>query len=64
VNARQGTSGMGFTPLMEAALNGQTAMVDLLLEHGADRTMRDDKGYTAADQARGNGHAALADRLG
>jgi uncharacterized protein len=64
VNARQGTSGLGFTPLMEAALNGQTEMVDLLLEHGADRTMREDKGHTAGDYARQNGHAALADHLG
>ena len=63
VNARQGTSGLGFTPLMEAALNGQTEMVDLLLEHGADRNMRDDKGQTAGDYARQNGHAALADHL-
>jgi len=63
VNARQGASGLGFTPLMEAALNGQTEMVDLLLEHGADRTMRDDKGHTAGDYARQNGHAALADHL-
>jgi ankyrin repeat protein len=64
VNARQGTGGLGFTPLMEAALNGQTEMVDLLLEHGADRTMRDDKEHTAGDYARQNGHAALADHLG
>jgi ankyrin repeat protein len=64
VNARQGTGGLGFTPLMEAALNGQTEMVDLLLEHGADRTMRDEKGQTAEDYARQNGHAALADHLG
>jgi len=63
VNARQGTSGLGFTPLMEAALNGQPEMVDLLLEHGADRNMRDDKGQTAGDYARQNGHAALADHL-
>ena len=64
VNARQGTSGLGFTPLMEAALNGQTEMVDLLLEHRANRTMRDEKGLTAGDYARQNGHAALADHLG
>jgi ankyrin repeat protein len=64
VNARQGTSGLGFTPLMEAALNGQTKMVDLLLEYGADRTMRDEKGQTAGDHARQNGHAGLADHLG
>jgi uncharacterized protein len=64
VNARQGTSGLGFTPLMEAALNGQTAMVDLLLEHGSDRSMRDEKGLMAGDHDRQNGHATLADHLG
>ncbi len=64
VNARQGTGGLGFTPLMEAALNAQTEMVDLLLEYGADRTMRDEKGQTAGDHARQNGHAALAIHLG
>src|SRR6266446_1904508 len=63
VNARQGTSGLGFAPLMEAALNGQAEMVDLLLEHGADLTMRDEKGHTAGDYARQNGHAALANHL-
>ena len=64
VNARQGTSGLGFTPLMEAAFNGQADMVDLLLDYGADPTMRDDEGLTAGDHARKGGHAELADRLG
>jgi ankyrin repeat protein len=63
VNARQGAGDLGFTPLMEAAFNGQTEMVDLLLERGADTTMRDDHGLTAADHARQNGHATLATRL-
>jgi uncharacterized protein len=63
VNARQGAGEAGFTPLMEAAYNGQRDMVDLLLEHGADRTLRDDKGLTAADHARHNGHASLGDHL-
>jgi uncharacterized protein len=64
VNARQGTGDLGFTPLMEAAFNGQTDMVDLLLAYGADPTLRDDHGLTAADHARRNGHPTLADRLG
>ena len=64
MNARQGTGGLGFTPPMEAAFNGQTEMLDLLLEYGADRTMRNDKGFTAADYARRNGHSSLAARLG
>jgi ankyrin repeat protein len=63
VNARQGTGEFGFTPLMEAAFNGQRAMVDLLLEHGAERTLRDDKGLTAADHARQNGYASLGHHL-
>ena len=63
VNARQGTSGLGFTPLMEASYNGQVEMVDVLLAHGADRSMRDDNGLTASDYARQNGHEALAGRL-
>ena len=50
--------------MMEAAFNGQTNMVDLLLAYGADPTLRDDKGFTAADYARQHGHVALADRLG
>ena len=64
MNARQGNATDGFTPLMEAAMNGQAEMVDLLLEHGADRTLRDDTGLTAGDHARLQGHTALADRLG
>lgn len=64
VDARQGTSGLGFTPLMEAAFNGQTELVELLLEYGADPSLRDDAGLTAGDYARQNGHHVLADRLG
>ena len=64
VNARQGQGELGFTPLMEAAFNGQRDMVEVLLAHGADPSLRDDKGATAADHARNNGHGTLADRLG
>ena len=64
VNARQGGTGGGFTPLMEAAFNGQSEMVELLVGHGADRSMKDDDGKCAADHARAQGHAALAERLG
>jgi ankyrin repeat protein len=63
VNARQGRTDGGFTPLMEAAFNGQVEMVELLLRHGADPSMKDDDGKTAADHARARGHAALAERL-
>jgi ankyrin repeat protein len=64
VNVRQGGGEGGFTPLMEAALNGQVEMVELLMQHGADPSMKDDSGNTAADHARSRGHAALAERIG
>jgi ankyrin repeat protein len=64
VNARQGRGSLGFTPLMEAAFNGQVDMVETLLTHGADPGLQDDHGQTAADHARAQGHATLAERLG
>ena len=64
VNARQGGSGSGFTPLMEAAFNGQVDMVEILLDQGADRHLRDEEGRTAADHASARGHVSLAERLG
>ncbi len=63
LDARQGSGESGFTPLMEAALNGQEEMVELLLRHGANPDLRDDKEMSAADHARANGHDALAQRL-
>jgi len=63
VNARQGDGEHGFTPLMEAAYNGQLEMVDLLVTRGADRSLRDRDGNRAADHARARSHAALAERL-
>jgi uncharacterized protein len=64
VNARQGQGDTGFTPLMEAAFNGQNEMVEVLMRQGADASMKEGDGKTAADHARAKGHAALADRLG
>ncbi|HEX9409337.1 MAG TPA: ankyrin repeat domain-containing protein [Methylomirabilota bacterium] len=64
VDARQGGGSLGFTPLMEAAFNGQADMVETLLGHGAHPGLRDEEGRTAADHARARGHAAVAERLG
>jgi uncharacterized protein len=64
VNARQGRGDFGFTPLMEAAFNGQADMVGILLDHGADPRLRDEEGLTASDHARAQGHVMLAERLG
>jgi ankyrin repeat protein len=64
VDARQGGGSLGFTPLMEAAFNGQAEMVETLLGHGAHPGLRDEESRTAADHARARGHAAVAERLG
>lgn len=53
----------GFTPLHAAARNGDEALVDLLLRHGAERALAADDGRAAADFAREAGHSALAARL-
>lgn len=53
----------GSTPLMMAARYGAEGSVDLLLLSGADRSLRNDRGLTAADFARQGGREALAVRL-
>jgi ankyrin repeat protein len=54
---------LGFTPLHEAALNGNETLVALLLDHGADPRARNDDGNDAADHAERGGHPDLAARL-
>lgn len=52
------------TGLHYAALNGHRAMVEFLLEHGADRNIKDTKvGSTAAGWAEHGGHPDLHDLL-
>ncbi|MXV19819.1 ankyrin repeat domain-containing protein [Deinococcus xianganensis] len=53
----------GFTPLMAAAQNGDTGLVLFLRQRGADADARTGDGRRAADFAREEGHAALADSL-
>lgn len=48
------------TPLIIAAIEGNTPVAEHLLALGADRTARDADGLTAADHARSNGHNDLA----
>lgn len=50
----------GMTALMFAAKADRAEMALELLEHGADKTLRDNEGRTAEDMARLNGHYALA----
>ena len=42
----------GFSALMAAACYGRVEIAKLLIERGADQTLKDSKGFTAADFAR------------
>ena len=53
----------GVTPLMAAAAGGHEAVVELLLNRGADPARRDEQGRSAAAHARAAGHTHLAERL-
>jgi uncharacterized protein len=57
VNGRQQG---GWVPIHAAAQNGDLGMVELLLGHGADPTLANDAGKTAADVAREKGHEEIA----
>lgn len=59
-NARQHGE---FTPLLEAAQNGDEALADLLLSHGADVNARLADGRSAAELASEAGNQSLALRL-
>ena len=51
------------TPLMIAAAGGHEAVVEVLLQRGADPVRRDARGRSAAFYARVAGHPDLANRL-
>lgn len=53
----------GFTALMTAASEGLAGNVRLLLTHGADPSLVDKDGDTAASFARQNGHAEVVELL-
>ncbi len=59
-NARQHG---GFTPLHEAAGNGNLPLIELLLQRGADPALTNDKGERAIDVASTRGHDAAVARL-
>lgn len=48
--------GRGDTPLHHAARNGDTAIVQLLIDHGADVNATSEKGHTVLYCAGGHGH--------
>jgi ankyrin repeat protein len=51
------------TPIMMAARGGHILTVKLLLDEGADATLKNDQGMTAIDFARASGRADIADGL-
>lgn len=53
----------GWTPLMGAAMSGDTATMAILLAFGADAHRRDEQGKNAADYARGAGKGWAAEWL-
>lgn len=53
----------GMTPLMAAATVGNTDILALLLDHGADPSMQSAQGETAMDIAQRYGHQGFAERL-
>jgi len=55
--------GSAYTPLMWAATLGSRETIMLLLKHGADRTIKSDKGETAKDMATRYGYTEAADAL-
>jgi ankyrin repeat protein len=50
----------GNTPLILAAANNKLQCVEVLMELGADITLRNDEGKTALEWAREKGHAEVA----
>jgi ankyrin repeat protein len=60
VNAAQTA---GYRPLHQAAVAGREDLVRLLLDAGADKIARCDRGKTPAEYARERGHAVVAELL-
>ncbi len=52
-----------FTPLMAAARAGHDMVVSTLLNCGADASIKDSEGLTAADYANQNGHMDIAEMI-
>jgi ankyrin repeat protein len=62
LNARAENS-IGNTPLMSAIAGGHLQLAELLLRRGADPTLSDKNGLSAAQLALANGHMEFAEKL-
>jgi ankyrin repeat protein len=54
---------MGNTALQFAAMSGHTEIVELLLENGADKSLKDNRGMTALQQAEMKGDREIIELL-
>jgi ankyrin repeat protein len=52
IDVNKTTRRSGFTSLMAAACYGRSEILELLLEYGADKELKDTKGFSAIDFAR------------
>jgi ankyrin repeat protein len=60
VNARQQH---GWTPLHAAAQNGNLEIIEILLQNGADPSIKNEEGVTALDLARKQNRTDVVNRL-
>ena len=54
------TQQQGFRPMHEPGSSGNRALAELLMQHGADPTLKNDDGKTTIDYARDKGHTEFA----
>ena len=64
VDVNENRRGSGFTPLMAAVCYKRGDIVALLLENGADKTLKDKLGLTGADYARKTHRKKMLSMLG
>jgi len=59
IDVNQKDDELGRTPLLYAVINGNSDLIRLLLQHGADPRIKNDKGYDAIDAANHTGNEEI-----